>query len=98
MNNITPFTFTDTSLFLHLYRCQPGNNDEEDSEDDDCDADADDALREDNSSKMEVDAPQIQSSLNRMDTTNGHPSSREAPEVVDGWTVVSSRRGKGRRN
>ncbi|KAG8374119.1 hypothetical protein BUALT_Bualt11G0097800 [Buddleja alternifolia] len=80
------------------YTRQPGNNDEEDSEDDDSDSDGDgdndtlrnnDGLREGNSSEMEVDAPQCQTSLDQKDT---------APEVIDGWTVVPPRRNRGRKN
>ncbi|KAI3447459.1 hypothetical protein Pfo_004124 [Paulownia fortunei] len=76
------------------YIRQPSGNDEEDSEDDDG---GDDALREDNSSEMEVDARESQTSLNQKDTVMDEPSLNEVPEVVDGWTVVASRRNRGRK-
>ncbi|PIN03867.1 hypothetical protein CDL12_23609 [Handroanthus impetiginosus] len=72
----------------------PGSNDEEDSEDDGSD---DDALREDNSSEMEVDVPCSPLNLNQKDTITNEPSLKEASEG-DGWTVVASRRNGGRRN
>lgn len=98
------FTVIDSFLFLcfHLHCCQPSGSGEEDSEDDDGDADGggdcDGTLREDNSSEMEVDAPQCQSSLNQKDTATDAPSLKEVPEVADGWTVVSSRHRRGRKN
>lgn len=71
---------------------QPTSDDEEDSEEDD----HDNALN--NSSEMEVDPPQCQSNLSQKATVSDETSMKEAPEVVDGWTVVSSRRSRGRKN
>ncbi|KAL0337015.1 UNVERIFIED_CONTAM: hypothetical protein Scaly_1976600 [Sesamum calycinum] len=71
------------------YIRQPGSNDEEDSEDDA----GDDALKEE--SEMEVDALDHEPGLNQREAMADEPSEKEAPEVVDGWTVVSNRRNKG---
>ncbi|XP_051136470.1 uncharacterized protein LOC127255125 isoform X1 [Andrographis paniculata] len=67
-----------------IYVKQPGNDDEE-SEDDE--------VNINRPSDMEVDVPQS----NTEATTSGD-SGRQATEVVDGWTVVSSRRNRSRRN
>ncbi|XP_073131047.1 uncharacterized protein [Henckelia pumila] len=77
------------------YVRQAGSKDEDDSEDDD-----DEILGEATTSEMEVDAPECQSILNQKNTVTDGSSSLEenVPEVVDGWTVVTSRRNKGRRN
>ncbi|PIN19495.1 hypothetical protein CDL12_07826 [Handroanthus impetiginosus] len=45
-----------------------------------------------------VDAPQCQSNLNQNGTVTNEPSHTQAPEVADGWTMVASRRNRGRRN
>lgn len=74
------------------YIRQPGSNDEEDSEDDA----GDDALKEE--SEMEVDALDNEPSLNQRERMADEPSEKEAPDVVDGWTVVSNRRNRGRKN
>lgn len=49
---------------------------------------------------MEVDArqPQCGSSLDQKDTVADETGVKDAPEFVDGWTVVSSRRRRGRKN
>ncbi|KAI3471809.1 hypothetical protein Pfo_028462 [Paulownia fortunei] len=75
------------------YNKQPGSNDEDESDDD-----GGDNMEGENSTEMEVDAPQCQSSLNQKGTMTDDPSLKEVPEVVDGWTVVGSRRNRGRRN
>ncbi|KAK4432566.1 hypothetical protein Salat_1018800 [Sesamum alatum] len=80
------------------YIRQPGSNDEEDSEDDDDGGDGDGALRKDDVSEMEVDALDHEPSLNQNETMADKPSEKEVPEVVDGWTVVASRRNRGRKN
>ncbi|KAK4392064.1 hypothetical protein Sango_1984200 [Sesamum angolense] len=64
------------------YIRQPGSNDEEDSEDDA----GDDALKEE--SEMEVDALDHEPGLNQREAMADEPSEKEAPEVVDGWTVA----------
>ncbi|KAL3849100.1 hypothetical protein ACJIZ3_010982 [Penstemon smallii] len=74
------------------YTRQPGTNDEEDSEDDD------DDLRENNSSEMEVDASEYQPSLDQKDAMTDEPSSIVKEVQEDEWTVVSSRRNRGKRN
>ncbi|KAG8376732.1 hypothetical protein BUALT_Bualt09G0094400 [Buddleja alternifolia] len=76
------------------YSRQPGSNDE-DGSDGDGDDDDDESMGEDNSSGMEVDAPQHQSNLNQKGTRTNEPGPEE---VADGWTVVAPRRSKGRRN
>ncbi|KAL8047890.1 hypothetical protein ABFX02_07G029200 [Erythranthe guttata] len=68
------------------YVRQRGINDEEESEDD--------ALREDNSSEMEVDAPQCQSIPSQKDSVTDHTNASGTPEVVDEWKVVCSKRSK----
>ncbi|KAH6807463.1 hypothetical protein C2S51_028571 [Perilla frutescens var. frutescens] len=75
------------------YTRQHNGDDDEDSEADD----GDNAMIENNTSEMEVDAPQCQSSLNQKDTVCDETNMKEVPEVADGWTVVSSRRSKGRK-
>ncbi|KAL2490938.1 Pre-rRNA-processing protein TSR2 [Abeliophyllum distichum] len=67
---------------------------EEDDSDDDDDGGHDGDSRGDNSTEMTVDAPD--SSLNKEDMMIDEPS--PVAEVEDGWTVVSSKRNKGRRN
>lgn len=81
-------------MCFHVPCCQPGGNDSDDSDD----GGGDDNAREENSSEMEVDAPEYQSSLNQKSAMTDEPSLKEASDVVDGWTVVSSRRHRGRRN
>ncbi|XP_057781065.1 uncharacterized protein LOC130999531 [Salvia miltiorrhiza] len=82
------------------YTRQANSDDEEDSDEDD----DDNATMENNSSAMEVDAPhpqpqrQCQLSLGRKDAVADETGTKDASEVVDGWTVVSSRRSKGRKN
>ncbi|XP_051138976.1 uncharacterized protein LOC127256812 [Andrographis paniculata] len=72
------------------YVKQPGNDDEE-SEDDE--------VNINRPSDMEVDVQQGEPIPNTTATTSGDTDSRsQAPEVVDGWTVVSSRRNRSRRN
>ncbi|KZV47537.1 hypothetical protein F511_32791 [Dorcoceras hygrometricum] len=77
------------------YVRQAGSDDEDDGEDGD-----DEILGEEISSEMEVDAPESMSNINQKNTNTDGNSSLEdnVPQVVDGWTVVSSRRNKGRRN
>ncbi|KAL7092234.1 hypothetical protein ACP275_12G153200 [Erythranthe tilingii] len=70
-----------------------GSNDSEDSEDNN----EDDTLSKDNSSEMEIDAPKSQSSPSQKDPSTDQTSQRETPQVVDGWTVVPSRRSKGKK-
>ncbi|EYU38641.1 hypothetical protein ABFS82_12G151100 [Erythranthe guttata] len=71
-----------------------GSNDSEDSEDNN----EDDTLSKDNSSEMEIDAPKSQSSPSQKDSLPDQTSQRETPpQVVDGWTVVPSRRSKGKK-
>ncbi|CAI9755252.1 unnamed protein product [Fraxinus pennsylvanica] len=65
-------------------------SDDEDDSDDDNDHDGD------NSTEMTVDAPD--SSLNKEDMMIDEPRPQEVAEVEDGWTVVASKRNKGRRN
>ncbi|GFQ01525.1 hypothetical protein PHJA_002296400 [Phtheirospermum japonicum] len=77
------------------YNRQPGSNDDDDSDDDD---DDDDNMGGEKSMEMDVDLPQLQPSRNQNGATTDESSVKEAPEVVDGWIVVSSKRNKGRRN
>ncbi|KAL3813389.1 hypothetical protein ACJIZ3_014657 [Penstemon smallii] len=87
------------------YVRQPGTNDEEDSEDDEEDSedveedseDDDDDLRKNNSSEMEVDASEYQPSLDQKDAMTDEPNSIVIVNE-DEWTVVSSRRNRGKRN
>ncbi|XP_042041344.1 uncharacterized protein LOC121786794 [Salvia splendens] len=74
------------------YNRQPNNDDEEDS-------DEDDAIIENNMSAMEVDAPQPHRQLdhNLTDIVADESSTKDTPQVVDEWTVVS-KKSKGRKN
>ncbi|KAL3652872.1 hypothetical protein CASFOL_002553 [Castilleja foliolosa] len=69
---------------------QPDSSDEDDSDDDE----EDDTMGGERSMEMDVDPPQLQHSHDQTDDA----SVKEAPEVLDGWTVVSSKRNKGKRN
>ncbi|KAL0374864.1 UNVERIFIED_CONTAM: hypothetical protein Sradi_3402100 [Sesamum radiatum] len=83
------------------YNRQAGsNNDDSDSDDDDDEDDNNDDTGEGNSleTEMEVDAPECQLSLNQQSSTANEPSPEQAPEIVDGWTVVASRHSRGRWN
>ncbi|XP_042043749.1 uncharacterized protein LOC121789331 [Salvia splendens] len=73
------------------YSRHPNSDDEEDS-------DEDDAIIENNMSAMEVDAPQPQRQLdhNLTDIVADESSTKDTPQVVDGWTVVS-KKSKGRK-
>ncbi|XP_042040795.1 uncharacterized protein LOC121786262 [Salvia splendens] len=73
------------------YTRQTNSDDEEDS-------DEDDAIIENNMSAMEVDVPQQQRQLdhNLTDIVADESSTKDTPEVVDGWTVVS-KMSKGRK-
>lgn len=64
------------------------NGDEDDSDEDDSDG------------AMEIDAPKCQSSLSQNRSVAEETTSMkdDSPVVDDGWTVVSSKRGKGRKN
>lgn len=63
------------------------NGDEEDSDEDD------------NDGAMEIDAPKCQSSQNQNRAVAEETTSmKDDSQVDDGWTVVSSKRGKGRKN
>ncbi|XP_073049757.1 uncharacterized protein [Primulina eburnea] len=78
------------------YARQASTNGEDDS--DEADGDGDGNSGEDTSSEMEVDNPLNESNVNQTNTTtNGSHLKEDVPEV-DGWTVVTSRRNKGRRN
>lgn len=74
----------------------PQNNDD-DSEDDESYGVGDDSSKADNTSEMEVDAPQCEASPN-MKATTSSGDGKQAPIVEDGWTVVPSRRNRGRKN
>lgn len=52
----------------------------------------------DGDTKMAVDAPESRPNINQNDMMVEEPSPVKAAEAEDGWTVVSSRRSKGRRN
>ncbi|GFY90640.1 pre-rRNA-processing protein TSR2, conserved region [Actinidia rufa] len=60
--------------------------------------DDDESVGEEDSSEMVVDAPQSQSNPNHKDMVVDEPRQNVAAEVDDGWTVVASKRNKGRRN
>ena len=60
--------------------------------------DDDESVGEDDSSEMVVDAPQSQANPNHKDMMVDEPRQNVAAEVDDGWTVVASKRNKGRRN
>lgn len=72
-----------------FYFFQHNGDDEEDSDEDD----GGDA-RTENLAAMEVDAP----SLNQNESVAGETSMKDDAQVDEEWTVVSSRRGKGRKN
>lgn len=58
----------------------------------------DDVSSEDGDTKMAVDAPESRPNINQNDMMVEEPSPVKAAEADDGWTAVSSRRSKGRRN
>jgi len=72
-----------------------GNEDEDD--------DSDENNEDDNSANMDVDIPRSESNLNSMNkTVNGsqqdNPGEDNPSEGDDGWSVVSRRKNKGRKN
>ena len=66
-----------------------GNEDEDD--------DSDDNNEDDNSANMDVDIPKSESNLNSNKTVNGSQPDVQG-EADDGWSVVSRRKNKGRKN
>ncbi|XP_073044282.1 uncharacterized protein [Primulina eburnea] len=80
------------------YARQASTNGEDDSDEGDDGSDGDGNSGEDISSEMEVDTPQNESNVNQKNTTTNGSYLKDVPEVVDGWTMVTSRRNKGRRN
>jgi pre-rRNA-processing protein TSR2 len=66
--------------------------DDDDSED----SDSDDKMGDDGSNMM-VDTPEFQLKTNLVNKPVNEPGAKEA-QSEDGWTVVSSRRNKGKRN
>ncbi|CAA3014715.1 Hypothetical predicted protein [Olea europaea subsp. europaea] len=86
-NSIKSLKETNTPSVSYVRQAR---SDDEDDSDDDNDHDGD------NSTEMTVDDPD--SSLNKEDMMIDEPRPREVAEVEDGWTVVASRRNKGRRN
>jgi pre-rRNA-processing protein TSR2 len=66
--------------------------DDDDSED----SDSDDKMGDDGSNMM-VDTPDFQLKTNLANKPVNEPGAKEA-QSEDGWTVVSSRRNKGKRN
>ncbi|CAK7340897.1 unnamed protein product [Dovyalis caffra] len=67
-----------------------------DDDDDSEDSDSDDKMG-DVGSNMMVDTPEFQSKSNPLNKPVSEPRAKEA-QSEDGWTVVSSRRNKGKRN
>ncbi|KDP23617.1 hypothetical protein JCGZ_23450 [Jatropha curcas] len=65
--------------------------------DDDEDEDSDDDDSMDDKSNMMVDAPKLQSKSNQLNMQVDEPNSQQA-QGEDGWTVVSSRKNRGKRN
>ncbi|GLT95230.1 hypothetical protein SLE2022_129240 [Rubroshorea leprosula] len=69
-------------------------NDDYDDNDDD-----DDGMGDDNTTSMMLDVPNSRPNLNPVDKPTDEPKSKQWAEAADdGWTVVSSRRNKGRKN
>ncbi|GKV07354.1 hypothetical protein SLEP1_g19147 [Rubroshorea leprosula] len=69
-------------------------NDDYDDNDDD-----DDGMGDDNTTNMMLDVPNSGPILNPVDKPTDEPKSKQRAEAADdGWTVVSSRRNKGRKN
>ncbi|GFY94807.1 hypothetical protein Acr_10g0001920 [Actinidia rufa] len=60
--------------------------------------DDDESVGDDDSSEKMVDAPQSQPNPNYKDMIVDEPRQNVAAEADDGWTVVASRRNKGRGN
>ncbi|KAJ4832090.1 hypothetical protein Tsubulata_049429 [Turnera subulata] len=67
------------------------------ADDDDDDDDNNDSTMADDGSDMMVDAPESQSKSNTVHIPVSKPRAEEA-QAEDGWTVVSSKRNRGRRN
>lgn len=72
--------------YIPSYWCQVENDDDNSDDEDD---DSRDGIRSNDSSEMMIDEPESLSSLS--------PIVRKA-EAEDGWTVVGSRRSRGKRN
>ncbi|CAA0818828.1 Pre-rRNA-processing protein TSR2- conserved region [Striga hermonthica] len=90
-------TLRESDVPTFFYNRQSGSNDHDDSDDDDEDDDNDDNnLVEQNSTEMEVDDdPQLQSDHTQKGSMNPEPS---VPKLDDGWTVVASKRNRGKKN
>ncbi|CAK9177615.1 unnamed protein product [Ilex paraguariensis] len=73
---------------------QAVNEDDDSSSDDD----EEDVPRKDDASEMVIDNPESQPSLSEKDMMIDEPRLSEVAEAEDGWTVVGSRRSRGRRN
>lgn len=67
-----------------------GNGDEDD--------DSDENIEDDNSANMDVDIPKSESNLNSMNKTFNGSQPDNPGEGDDGWSVVSRRKNKGRKN
>ncbi|GLT59805.1 hypothetical protein SLA2020_326030 [Shorea laevis] len=66
---------------------------------DDDDHHDDDGMGDDNTTNMMLDVPNSQPISNPIDKPTDEPKSEQKAEAADdGWTVVSSRRNKGRKN
>ncbi|GER41888.1 pre-rRNA-processing protein TSR2 [Striga asiatica] len=88
-------TLRESNVPTISYNRQSGSNDDDDSDDDDDDED-DNILVGENSTEMDVDDdPQLQSNHTQKGTMNPEPS---VPKLDDGWTVVASKRNRGKKN
>ncbi|EEF49714.1 Pre-rRNA-processing protein TSR2, putative [Ricinus communis] len=76
----------------HIRQAANGDDDEDDDSSDD-----DDNSMGDNRSNMMMDAPKFQSKPNEVDMQVNEPSCQEA-QVEDEWTVISSKKNRGKRN
>lgn len=71
------------------------NENDEDEEDDEI---ADDRMGQSDTTSMMVDAPTSQSNSNSVAMPVNKPRLEQAAEAGDGWTVVSSRRNRSKKN
>lgn len=74
---------------------QAANENDEDEEDDEI---ADDRMGQSDTTSMMVDAPTSQSNSNSVAMPVNKPRLEQAAEAGDGWTVVSSRRNRSKKN
>ncbi|XP_022137153.1 uncharacterized protein LOC111008694 [Momordica charantia] len=82
----------------HSHVSQVVSDDEEEEDDDDDAKNARDAMRNDGSSDMMVDAIEYQSNSTSQPKRVYQPNPEATAEAEDGWVQVTSRRNRGNRN